>query len=57
MKPFGNVLSEALSTKQPWYAEVYPTNKWQSQTHNSKHVPNNYIFIWTFMKNILNDDS
>ena len=27
MKPFGNVLSEALSTKQPWYAEVYPTNK------------------------------
>ena len=24
---FGNVLSETLSTKQPWYAEVYPTNK------------------------------
>ena len=27
MKPFGNVLASRVSTKQPWYAEVYPTNK------------------------------
>ena len=27
MKPFGNVLFDQLSTKQPWYAEVYPTIK------------------------------